>query len=450
MQPQHAATPMTTDSLSPRSTGNLWRRFSANLLGYGYTQAVTLAVQFITVPFFLHHWGNKGYAEWLVLSGVPTLLGLLDLGVGQASGSKAITLAARNQIDGVRCTLQTSLFFTSIVAATLLVIAWFLGHVIDWADLLKLSFLNRSQANTVLLLLCGHLCFTLVGNGPMSGWFRVIDRTSTGIFLLANRRALDVIVTIAILSYGYGPVALAAALLLGQMALMIFHLLLLHRLSPWPVLGLRHASWIEFRSIFKPALGHVGITVGQVVTLQGGLQLLNQIAPPSVVVIYSMGRTLMRLVLQLGVTASHAVRPELSRLVGQGEVSAAKSLHTRISLVVILVSVASYLLLTGIGPWVMEIWSQHRLTTNHMVLAAIGLHALFNVMWYLPLTYKVAVNLHAKTSAIYLAGCILSLCAWPVLAKILPPLYVASIALAIPEFITWVYVGSTRPTKGDH
>lgn len=61
----------------PRS---LSRRFRLNVLSYGYTQLVTLAAQLVLVPFFLHAWGTGRYADWLVLTGIPSMLSLLDLG----------------------------------------------------------------------------------------------------------------------------------------------------------------------------------------------------------------------------------------------------------------------------------------------------------------------------------------------------------------------------------
>ena len=70
----------------PRS---LSRRFRLNVLSYGYTQLVTLAAQLVLVPFFLHAWGTGRYADWLVLTGIPSMLSLLDLGVAQASATSA-------------------------------------------------------------------------------------------------------------------------------------------------------------------------------------------------------------------------------------------------------------------------------------------------------------------------------------------------------------------------
>ena len=70
-------------------TRSVWRRLRSNVFGYGYYQVVTIVVQLVLVPFYLKFWGTKLYADWLVLSGIPTMLLLLDFGVGQATANKA-------------------------------------------------------------------------------------------------------------------------------------------------------------------------------------------------------------------------------------------------------------------------------------------------------------------------------------------------------------------------
>ena len=422
---------------SPNQHRGSRKRFANNFLGYGYTQAVTLAVQFLTVPFFLHYWGNVGYAEWLVLSGFPIMLGLLDLGVAHASASKAIMLSVRNDIDGIRRSLQTALAFSLGVCCFILLIGAISANAIDWATLLKLSSLSNQKAGQTLLWLSAYLCVNLLGN-PLNAWFRAIDRTATGIFLLANRRLLDVVITLTVLATGGDAVQLAISMFTGQ-AFFLFGLVLYARhCSPWPMLGLSDASMQELRSVIRPATAHIGITIGQAMTLQGGVQILNQIAPETVVVIYSMSRTLMRLVLQLGVVCSHAMRPVLGRLLGTGDVIKAATFSKRVTQLAILAASIGYALLIWTGPYVVQIWSGGKATTNHSDLAIIGIHALLNVAWYVPAAYQMAGNNHARLVAIYFTGCTIGIGIWGLYPFLLSPLHGAAISLAMPEFFVLI------------
>jgi O-antigen/teichoic acid export membrane protein len=426
------------------SKRSLWSRFASNFLGNGYTQLISTLSQFIAVPFYLTQWGHKGYAEWLILFGLPSMLSALDFGVGHASNSKAIIYAAEGRLADTKQSLQTSLVFSLSISAGLFLFALIFSHLTELPNLLRLSTVDHAQASSILLFLTGTLCLTLIGNGPISGYFRVTDRTSTGIFFLGNRHLLDLFIVIFILSNGHGPVSLAAALFFGQAVFLLILVLFLHQTEAKQLIGIRKASWQEFCTTLKPALGYAKITLSQVLTLQGGLQILNQIAPPSIVVAYSMSRTLMRVVMQIGVIASHSLRPELSRLVGKGNESKAKHFNVKISNFTIAISIACYISLILTGPWLVSIWSRHQVSANHGTLAAIGLHALLNAMWYITNTYKTSINQHSKTATIYFTGSILSLCVWPLFSEQIPAIYLASIALAVPEATMWLYIKFTN------
>ena len=428
-----------TSAAQPRA---LWRRFGKNFAAHGYSQVVTLVVQFLTVPFFLHYWGTERYAEWLVLSGVPIMLGLLDFGVAHASTSKATMLAAKHDTEGVRRSLQTAVAFSLAVVAVISVLVAMINRLTNWSSLLKLTTLDTAHARQVLLLLSAHLGINLLG-GPLNAWFVAMDRTATGYFLLANRRLLDVLVTIAILAGGGNAVTLAMALAGGQALLLLGLTLLARRISPWPILGLRHASVHEFRSILKPAIGHVGITFGQVITLQGGLQLLNQIAPASVVVLYSMARTLMRLVIQISTVANRALRPELSRLLGAGNRQMAKHFTRNIGIGAAASALGVYLGLLVIGPWIMAWWSRGAVIASRPELAVIGLHALLNIPWTIAAAYLMAGNAHSRLSLVYFSGCVTGIAYWILLIQFsgarAHPLFLASTALSIPEAFATLY-----------
>jgi len=428
---------------------SLWRRFSNNFLSYGYSQVVTLAVQFFTVPFFLNYWDKERYAEWLLLSGVPIMLGLLDFGVTHATASKATLLAAQRDISGVMRSLQTGTVFSICVALLILAIVAIFGSVLDWTKLLKLPSLSHVQAQQVLLLLTAHLGIQLLG-GPLNAWFMAMDRAATGYFLLANRRLLDVILTSTVLVVGGNALQLAACLLAGQTVMLTVFITYAQRVSPWPVLGFQNSSKDEFRSILRPAIGHVSITVGNVITLQGGLQILNQIAPASVVVLYSVTRTLMRLLLQIGVVANHALRPELSRLLGAGQKMNAKAFAKRITIISLSIILITYAMLICIGPSFINWWSSNKVMASYGELALMGIHALINAAWFIPTSYAMAENQHTKAAMIYLAGSMVGLGYWMLNLNTANPLIIAAISLSIPEIFAFGYILAVNNTNNTY
>ncbi|MFL6593372.1 MAG: lipopolysaccharide biosynthesis protein [Luteimonas sp.] len=420
-------------------TRSISRRLGSNVLGYGYYQVVTLVVQLVLVPFYLKFWGTALYADWLVLSGIPTMLLLLDFGVGQATANKATMLAASGDYVGVRRSLQTAFAFALCTCAMIFVLVNVFAGLVDLGRLFHLSRITSHDAKTLVILLATNLCVGLFAE-TSGAWFRAIDRAASGAFLLANRRLIDVGISITVLTFGGTPVVLAAAILLGQVCMLVALLATAKRWSPWPILGFRHASWEEFTSVWKPALGYLGIPIAQVIILQGGLQTLNHIASPAAVVAFTMSRTLMRLVIQVGVVTSQALRPELSRLAGAGKYLEARSLTTRASLLVLGAGVFGYGMLVLIGPDVIALWGRGSVAVSHVQLALVGLHSVLNLAWFVPAALLISTNTHARVGAFYSLASASCLLVWLACVRLIPGTVGASLLLAMPELAVAIYV----------
>lgn len=413
---------------------SLKKRFKLNVLSYGYSQIVTLAVQLLLVPFFLKFWGTDRYADWLVLSGVPMMLVLLDLGVAQALASSATMQAGAGKRDEATASLQTAFVFTIFLCLFLLILAFTFGWHLNWSQILGLSTLSENEARIIVVCMTGFLCAGLMG-GPLDAWFRTIDRTAAGAFLLANRRMLDVVVSIAILYGGGDAVDLAVALVISQCLIGIALYVVAIRWSPWSIFGVSKASRLIFYKTLKPALAYMGIPVAQVITLQGGLQVLNQVGTPTMIVAFTMARTLMRLIMQAGVVANNALKPEISRLNGQGRISEAIAFSKKLSTRTFVFSILVYAFLVYGGPWIIAVWSHQKVATDHMTMALVGLHTLAAVAWWIPGAILIATNRHASLAVPYAVTSVLALMVWVGISDVISPILGASLLLLMPELM---------------
>jgi O-antigen/teichoic acid export membrane protein len=421
------------------STRSLLGKFKINFIGYGYNQLVTIAVQLLLVPFFLKYWGTEKYADWIVLTSIPMMLTLLDFGVSQATASRATMLMASGNSKGAICSLQTAFVFTLAVWILIIALACTIYFYLNWNTFLGLSIIKERDASFIILAMSGYLCVHLL-NGPFDALFRTIDRTATGAFLIANRRALDIIISILVLVSNAGPVTLALSMLIGQLGMILLIALIAKYLSPWPIFGVRNASWNEFRIVWKPAIAYAGFPLSQVVTLQGSVQVLNQLAMPSVVVGFTMMRTLMRLVIQLGIVSNFALKPEISRLVGMGCIDKARNFTYRAAILMFGFCFLMYIALVVAGPDIMYWWSHGKIGAERKDLALVGGHALANVVWYIPAAFLIATNKHVKIAMVYGFSSVLFLMIWILLSSFVSPIFGASFFILIPEISVIVYL----------
>lgn len=427
-------------------SSTLSKRIRLNTISYGYTQIVTIAAQLLLIPFFLSAWGTDRYADWLILTGIPTLLTLLDLGVSQASANKATVLAGAGDKSGARQSMQTALAFSLGICVLIVLLSITLAPAVNWNALLNLKTITNNDSSLIIIIMSFYLCTSILG-GPLDGWFRTIDRTATGAFLLANRRMADILVSLIVLTMGGNPIDLAVALLITQTIAFTTLTLIARALSPWPVLGLRYASLQELKSIYRPALAYASFPLAQLITLQGGLQVLNQVAPPQVVVGYVMARTLMRMIIQLGVVINNALKPEISRQAGRGDLVATRNFTLKVTRWVFSICACAYATLIIIGPYFITLWGHGKVSVSSIELSLIGLHTLPNVAWFIPAAILIATNRHIKLAAIYSTSSVITLGVWIIFSKNIDPIFGASLTLTIPELVTALFFYSLKAIK---
>jgi O-antigen/teichoic acid export membrane protein len=212
------------------------------------------------------------------------------------------------------------------------------------------------------------------------------------------------------------------------------------RLSPWPIFGINDASLYVFQKALKPGLAYMGFPIAQVIGLQGSLQILYQTAPPAVVVAFIMGRTLMRLIIQIGVVANNALKPEISRLAGIGLLKESEKFSIKASRYILLGSLIVYISMVYLGPQILKIWSNEKVTGSHFDLLLIGIHAIINVAWFIPAALLIATNKHSQLSIIYGVSSVGVIIIWIAISHKIPPILGASIVLAIPEAVALIYM----------
>lgn len=413
---------------------SLSNKILRNLSGYGYSQGATLVAQIVVVPFFLAAWGVRQYGEWLVLTSIPMFLALMELGVAQASATRASIASGSKDPVGIRGTLDTAMAFSIVAAVCVTCFGTFLAIYFPWNVWLNLSDLDSSTATSVLICMSLYLAGNFLA-GPVSAWMKAMDRTALSAVWMANRRVAEMIITAIALYFHASPVTLATLLMITSFATSLICYIVALRHSTVGAMTVQHASYKEFRVIFWPAISFMAMPLAQVITLQGGLQLLNALSGGTIVAAFSMARTMVRLLMQVGIVFNNAMRPEVSRLLGQGQKNAAINVVKKGSLA------ASIILIIGLcgvgffGHTILEIWSHGKVILPTSFLLLLSLHAAINVIWFVPATFIFAQNRHSTISWIYMSVSIISLLLWWTCSSMLNPLSGAALMMLAPELL---------------
>ena len=388
----------------PSSSSGVKRRL---ILGFGATALgplVSLILQIVNVPVFLHFWGPELYGEWLLISAIPTYLAMSDMGFGTVAGNDMTMRAARQDYDGAIVTFQSTWKLVTLVSLGMAAIALPLLYVLPLSTWLKLQQIPLSDARLILVILAIDSLACLQTSLPVSG-FKAAGLNhfaALGINFMRLIEGAGVLIAVIV---GYGPVTVACILLvvraLGNLGLAF---LALHRI-PWLRFGFKHATSEKVKELLKPALAFMAFPAANAINLQGAVLAIGIILGPTAVTMFSPLRTVARTALQLTETLKLSAWPELSAAYGAGNMELARKLHRLICQLSLFLSCALALMLSIFGPWVLRVWTHGRipisLPTFYFLLAGV----VVNSLWNTSSTVPIAANRHGRIAVEQLLAC---------------------------------------------
>lgn len=281
------------------------------MLGALFTgMGLMVITQLLLPPAFLHFYGESRYGEWLVLSGALGYLSTLNFGITSYASNELTMLHKRGETEKYR-TFQGSTLAVSLVLMSVGTAASAIAFVIPIARLLHLTTMTQREAAVTAFFL-GLQTMASILAGYYSGLFMVIEETHRGLSW-GNIRFFGSTLAAAGLSVFRVKFSTLA---MGQCgAVVVIGLLsvydLKRRMGNMP-LGLGGANWKIAKSTLAPSGMFGMIFAQQFLVFQAPLIMLQWIVGPSVVVLFSTGRTILSTARQSLSKATNAIAPEIT------------------------------------------------------------------------------------------------------------------------------------------
>ncbi len=414
-------------------------RNTAVALAYG--QLVAIAIQLVQIPIFLLYWNKLLYGEWLVLTGLASTLVLLDFGVTKASESKAIQAINEGDIALTTRVMHTAQAYVLFAIAVLL-IAIASVCCIDIPSVLGLLQIEYQECVVIIVSLFINVAVSLQ-LGMVDAGFKVADVNARGQFILANRRVVNLFVTTIALSVAARPGALAICLAVFDVLYLLAAMIYLVSVVKFSIFGIRRSSKSEFKHVFRPAMGYVAFPLSQAITIQGSTQLLFQFTDASVVVSFTLVRTLVRTLAQIGLVFNNAMKPEVSRLAGQNKYDEALRIARKLSIVSTFTALGGYLSVIAIGPTIIRVWSRGEVEVDAIFVAMMGVHAVLYTLWIVPASLRMGLNQHTNVGFAYFSAACFIVAAWLTFPMFSPSVW-AAMLLGFPELVACLALVMTR------
>jgi O-antigen/teichoic acid export membrane protein len=378
-------------------------RVIRSLYATGFAQVVTVFVQLAGVPLFLHYWGVEEYGQWLVLSAIPTYLAMSDFGFASAAANDMTMSVAKGRRDAAVKTFHSTLAVILLagVLSGLAVLAIILLQT--GPGLLPVSVISGGGVAVVIGLLWGQVVIGLVGSLQAAG-YRCDGNFAVGVFLGNLQRLAEFAASAACLFFGGGFVAVALSVLIIRGLGMFVGVAYLRRLSPWLSFGVRGGSRSEVKRLLRPALAFMAFPFGNALSIQGFVLVAGWLAGGAGVVLFSTCRTMTRFPLQLMGMISSSVWPELSRLLGVGNVTQARKLHRIAVTSSVWVVVCGEAAVLVLGALILRLWTRGQVPYERGLFVVLAAEVVANSVWSTSSVVSMAVNRFGKIAVAYLVG----------------------------------------------
>lgn len=363
------------------------RRIIAGMGANSFGMAISIGIQLLSLPLFLHYWDTSTYGVWLMLSAIPAYLSMADVGMVTAAGNKmAMAMGGGDAAEANRI-FQSAQMFMSIVCGSL---ALLVVPLVLWAPLPGLETMGQRVALSAMSV---GILAALFG-GLSEAAFKSTGRYPTGTMVGNYVRLAEWLGSMLglVLWGSFAGVALSglAMRLTGTAAAMVLASKGNHGLR-W---GMHAADCAEIRAMIKPAISFMSFPLANALSFQGVTLLVGALFGPVAVALFNTYRTIARVAVQVTAIFSHALWPEFSRSFGQGGMAAIERLYRRTSLLGAAQALLLSLVIYFMSPWLLRIWTHGAIQFVPSLMLLMLLYAAVGGTWHIPRVLLMATNQH--------------------------------------------------------
>ena len=362
-------------------------RIIAGMGANSFGMAITIAIQLVSLPLFLHFWNLETYGKWIVLSAIPSYLSMADVGMVTAAGNKMTMAMGKNEPIEANQIFQSAQAFMLIVcgALVLLVLPIVLFAPLPWFENSDQRFALAAMSLGVLVALFGGLSETA---------FRASEQYAYGTMLGNYVRLGEWMGCILGLVLLGSFASVACGGLIMRLLGCLFGMMLLTKSSNTLRWGLKFANMASIKSMITPAISFMAFPLANALSFQGITLLVGAMFGPLSVALFSAYRTIARVAVQCTAIFSHVLWPEFSRLFGQAGHQAIKILYLRTSLLGLLQAVFLSLVLYFSSPWLLKIWSHDVIHSDSSLMLIMLVYAAISGAGHVPRVLLMATNQH--------------------------------------------------------
>lgn len=435
------------------------RRRVAMGVGANAIDRVALALMTILlVPVLASNWGLARYGGWAMLTIVPSLIVLSDLGFANAAAVRMTMEIARGEVNEARRTIRSAAQVVVIACGLILVLVGGLVWLLPDRFILDIPLTSHLEMRWAILALAVYACLVM-GCGLLQGVFRSNARFALGTVLSTVTSLLETGLLVLAVWLGHGIFVGAVAIMTGRLIGFAIMFITAAFLRTGVLPALTGGSAAVRRELLGPALAAMSIPLATALLLQGTVAALGFAAGAAMVPAFVAARTLSRIGLQGAQVLTTAVMPEFGAETAKGNQRAVIRMFVAVLGTAAAIAVPFSIILAVSGPWIIQLWSNNHIVAPASLMLAIAVSALCGGIWNPLSNLMLAINRQSEFAIVYAVlaafGVALTLLLGPSLGSTAPGLALALVDLAMLVVVArfakrhWVQRNSLKKVSGE-
>ena len=172
-----------------------------NATSLSFSHGIQVLTQLFFIPLYLTYWDLNTYSEWILISTIPAILSISELGLTSYGSNLVVIQKNQNKINKANFSLQNIIFFTTLLLITVSCVLLILNYFFNFQKIFNITSMN--QSDFFLILLFVFLKFLIYSNSSfLSGLFRINHKFHLAVYIKSFFNVTDIILIWLVLLYG--------------------------------------------------------------------------------------------------------------------------------------------------------------------------------------------------------------------------------------------------------
>ena len=286
----------------------IFKNFTSLSLNHGIVILTHLAF----VPLFLSFWTLETYAEWILISTIPTILSIGQLGISSYGLNDAVILCNQNKKNKTNFVCQNIIFFTSILISACGLIILALNYIFDFQKIFDVVTVTKKELYLVIIFVfLKYLLFSLASF--LTGLFRINHKFHIFIYLQSLFLVTEMLLIAFTLYWGGQILEVSFVSLINYIiVLMISFFLIKRELTFLQVINFKNINFSYMKKIFYPSISFMTGFSSRGLLVQGTIIYLNLFSNDTILVLYNSIRLITSGARQFINILTYSFQPEIT------------------------------------------------------------------------------------------------------------------------------------------